>query len=417
MNSIFPWQTLWRFSDWQIRTKLTIAFLLLALAPLALITLYVNGISRNALLIQGAVSLQDAGRSTAQALDGVLAEQSDFIRVVGLMPEVVRYAQNQNDPAARAAAQLVLVSAVQKSPEYESIAIIRPDGRISLSTNPDEVGSDLNLHLYFTQALKGESYVSDPDASPISGQPMIFYSAPIKDTSGSVRAVVRSTVNMDSLWDLVEKDQNIGGTGSFSTLLDENGIRIADSNSRGNRQAFERNLLFRAIAPLPASVEKTLLDEQRFGKSSGGVQVVPLPEIAARMSSGEPGVFTTRSDINNAQNQAVIVSLAYKPWRYVLSSPNETYTAPADMVTLFAAIVAVVLAVIVIGLSIALSRNITRPLLQLTRLADQISLGEFDVQVQVDRRDEIGQLAKAVARMQVSLQAAITRLRARHSTG
>jgi HAMP domain-containing protein len=41
----------------------------------------------------------------------------------------------------------------------------------------------------------------------------------------------------------------------------------------------------------------------------------------------------------------------------------------------------------------------------------------LDAQIDVSRKDEIGELAEAVSRMQVSLQAAIERLRARRTAG
>lgn len=38
----------------------------------------------------------------------------------------------------------------------------------------------------------------------------------------------------------------------------------------------------------------------------------------------------------------------------------------------------------------------TRPIVQLTQVADRISMGELDIQIGIDRKDEIGQLAEAI---------------------
>jgi HAMP domain-containing protein len=76
------------------------------------------------------------------------------------------------------------------------------------------------------------------------------------------------------------------------------------------------------------------------------------------------------------------------------------------------------LLILIIGVTaIFVAREFTNPLNQLAQVADRISLGELDAQIDVSRKDEIGELAEAVSRMQVSLQAAIERLRARRTAG
>lgn len=63
----------------------------------------------------------------------------------------------------------------------------------------------------------------------------------------------------------------------------------------------------------------------------------------------------------------------------------------------------------------AVARSITQPISQLSRVADRLSLGELDAQIEIDSKDEVGELAESISRMQVSLQAAIERLRARRA--
>jgi len=60
------------------------------------------------------------------------------------------------------------------------------------------------------------------------------------------------------------------------------------------------------------------------------------------------------------------------------------------------------------------SQRITRPLLHLTEVADRISMGELGAKIEVKTKDEIGVLADALRRMQISLKAAIERLRRRY---
>ena len=64
-------------------------------------------------------------------------------------------------------------------------------------------------------------------------------------------------------------------------------------------------------------------------------------------------------------------------------------------------------------LSVLFSRRVTQPLLHLADVADRISLGELDVKVASRTNDEIGVLADSIRRMQISLRAAVERLRKR----
>lgn len=68
-----------------------------------------------------------------------------------------------------------------------------------------------------------------------------------------------------------------------------------------------------------------------------------------------------------------------------------------------------VIGLIVVGYSFGLSGRIVA----LTRVADQISLGELDVKIDTRARDEIGAMAMAIERMKDSIQISMERLRRR----
>ena len=66
-----------------------------------------------------------------------------------------------------------------------------------------------------------------------------------------------------------------------------------------------------------------------------------------------------------------------------------------------------------VALAIAIAQTITRPLQHLADVADRMSMGELEVEIDVNQNDEIGKLAESLRRMQTSLRSAIERLRAR----
>jgi len=56
---------------------------------------------------------------------------------------------------------------------------------------------------------------------------------------------------------------------------------------------------------------------------------------------------------------------------------------------------------------------ITKPISHITAVADAISLGDFTTKISINSRDEIGDLAQSIERMQTSLKGAIERLKKR----
>ncbi|ADV67092.1 HAMP domain-containing protein [Deinococcus maricopensis] len=61
------------------------------------------------------------------------------------------------------------------------------------------------------------------------------------------------------------------------------------------------------------------------------------------------------------------------------------------------------------------ARRIVQPIEQLVKSADAISLGQLNTPVRVNQNDEVGDLAQALERMRLSLEAAMERLRKRRS--
>ena len=56
------------------------------------------------------------------------------------------------------------------------------------------------------------------------------------------------------------------------------------------------------------------------------------------------------------------------------------------------------------------ARGISQPILVMSDAATRMSLGQFDVQININSQDEIGMLAKSIIRMQTSLAYAMKRL-------
>ena len=69
---------------------------------------------------------------------------------------------------------------------------------------------------------------------------------------------------------------------------------------------------------------------------------------------------------------------------------------------------------LLVGLIVSLFGNrLAGRIKSLTEVADRISVGELDAVIDIDSKDEIGDLAEAITRMQDSVRLSIERLRRR----
>lgn len=400
-------------AQWRLRGKITFAFLALTLVPLILVRVVNNQITRNALIDQGTLNLKYASAQTADKIDRYMAAGREDIIVARQMPEVSAFVLNPSDPASRANALFVLRALAAKS-DYESVAIINTEGKVALSSDEREINVDVRGFRPVQEALEGRISVGDPVLNPFDNSPSVGFAAPVTLAGSSVPlGVIRSRLSLFGIWGIVEADLGAAGAGSYGILLDEHGIRLAESISVGKREFVTQNLLYRAIAPLAPEATQRVLTERRFGALKD-IPVLALPEMADALAANTP-VFATTADNSTERHQAAASPLKYRPWRYVLVAPLSTFTSAADTLTAVSLALGLVAMLAAVIAAFYTARAITRPVVQLTQVADRISLGELDAQVQVTSRDEIGELAEAIARMQASLQAAIERLRTRRA--
>jgi methyl-accepting chemotaxis protein len=99
----------------------------------------------------------------------------------------------------------------------------------------------------------------------------------------------------------------------------------------------------------------------------------------------------------------------------VLAVQQEEQEAFAvlEQILLFGMILFGATIVVVLLVALLAGRAITKPINQLTDVAERISLGELDAEIHVKSKDEIGELAGAIQRMADSIRLSIERLRRR----
>ena len=367
-----------RIRFWQ---KVLGALLCVGIIPVALVSMVSVQTTRQDLTSLGVTNIQQRSTSTAGAIDAYLQSRLGDIVLVGKLPDIIRFGQNLKDPAAKAAARVALSAAAARSPEYESVAVVDPDGTIIAASILTDEGTSVKFREYFTTAFKGTPYISDPSYSVITNKPALFFSAPVMD-GDKVLAVVRTRVNLAMIWDVVEGDLGAVGAGAHGFLVDDYGIRLAVSETKGHRDQAE-SLIYKPIAPIEAETAKKLAADKRFGtKTPEQLVIDPLPTLKTALDKLPRGI-TTSSQFSfgeaDLEQRGVVTRLTAKPWAYVLAVPIATYTKAADDATVNATSMVIVGLLLSLVIGVLLTRSLVRPLRRLVGEATMVSTGDVDL--------------------------------------
>jgi nitrogen fixation/metabolism regulation signal transduction histidine kinase len=105
-----------------------------------------------------------------------------------------------------------------------------------------------------------------------------------------------------------------------------------------------------------------------------------------------------------------------KPERAIeekINSIERKYLQEYEMKIQIFYLVILIALIITIGVIYYYSRSVIRPILNLSEVADKISMGDLDTPIQVRGKGEVRVLAESIERMQTSVKAAIERLQKR----
>lgn len=160
-------------------------------------------------------------------------------------------------------------------------------------------------------------------------------------------------LNLDYIWSVVQSDKGIGNNGS-SFILDQNGVRIADT--------FKQHL-FTAVAPLPSHLQQQITTENWY-ETNSGPPVQANTTLADILKSPNSPTHFTLTSFDQAQNyQAAFAKTTTLPWTYFVISPGSVVTQVADqqlLTTIAGAFILLLLAALVGMLA---SNRISRPIM------------------------------------------------------
>jgi methyl-accepting chemotaxis protein len=247
------------------------------------------------------------------------------------------------------------------------------DGR-NIARSDDVPPKDYSDRQYYKDIIKGKKLSWQTLIGKTSKKPSLVLAVPI-NRGNQLIGVMAAAMTIDEISKYVARWKK-GKTG-YAFLIDEKGKVVAHQ-------------------------------EKQFVVKEENLSGHPL------IASFKKGNWTTHTaHFNNNKGKAFYghVRKIKRGWAIALQQADAEVFEPLKRVQDQALILLIATIVIVSLIAWISARAIVTPIMKLTEIAERMSLGDLNMQINIPSKDEIGLLAQAIKRMQTSLRLAMERLR------
>lgn len=257
---------------------------------------------------------------------------------------------------------------------FNTIYFADGTGAMKFTTDPNQIGVGAADMKWYTEAMKGNSYISDAMVDELTKQPFIYVSTPVLDQYQKPAAVIGAKMDLNNMQQLV-KSAKIGEQG-IAYIVDRNGVVLAHRD-------FKEKVL-----SVYNAAENKIKGAQNIVDGVSGATIY-------QNDKGEEvyGVFTQIPSSNWGMITELPVSEALQP--------VKDATGKITVMAIGAFILAV------IG-SLLLAFMITKPLKDMAKVASLVKGGDLSKRIKVTAKDEIGDLQIAFNQMTDSLSGVLS---------
>jgi len=342
-----------------------------AIIPLVLTLAFTYLVTRPALIDQYTTAMQSDASTRVQLINNYLAERFGDAKTLAHVPSIEAFlllsptATPAEVADATVHATYGLAAGRVKDKNYELWALFDLQGNPMLAYPPQQVANEVISAQELTRVASGNTFISPVFYSSDTKKASVHIYVPITNqdilppgTNANMIGFARATLNIDYIWNnIVQKDQGNNGAGSYAFILDENGVRIADTNA---------NERFTSVAPLAPAIQQQITQEARFG-THADVPVKADTNLAQHLHNrNTTASFQEQPAGRNEDFQVVrqATDATLVPWNYFVLSPIKAVTSLATQELLTILLVAVVASVIVAFIGLLAGRGLTRPIMR-----------------------------------------------------
>ena len=368
-----------------IKKKTILLFLILALIPLLVMRLVVYPKAQKALQESLIQNLQSVGHKQAELIKGWTVERKGDVRVFAENPFTLLATRITMDDK-RFWRISRYTHYIKYEYGYKDILISDAEGIIHVSTTKGKEGTDISEHEYFKKAMDGETYISQimPSNIPIAnefgklvtGLPTMLVSAPITDQN-RIMGVACFRVDVTKISEFL-RSIKLGESGE-TYLINKQGYMITESRfvpylkKKGlikERTTLEIKLINPKTGKLTKSVSECLEGDEGYDGNGyldyRGVKVIGFWQWIAELDWG------------------IIAEIDYEEgYQEVIKLHRNVST------------IMIIVTIGIIGFAFIMGQRMTAPILYLTDATRRMSSGDLTQNVNINSKDELGELANS----------------------
>ncbi|HHT9137574.1 MAG TPA: diguanylate cyclase [Candidatus Wunengus sp. YC60] len=388
------------FKNLSISKKLLIILLLVSILPLFIITCGFYTLVKTRLTEQTKHILKVQSEDVAVAINRYTNYKFKHLYKIADMPQLIYVLRNvEHRPHIPDRIISSLQTQLRIDPDFLSFSVMDAKGNVVLSTG-DIVNINFGNRLFFSEAIKGERYVSAPSLD--EGKPSIYFSIPMR-CEGKVVGVLAAQCKAEELWELIKTENGRVGQGNLVILSNSDGVRIAHSTNK--------DLIFKSWATLTPEVREQILKEERYGSDIKEISSTDKPEVMNVVTKESPQqYFWHELDIGTVTYHSAL-KVMDNGWRIISTIPESTFLVPVSTGIFHIGIISAIIACVVIVASIVIGRLSTKRIQIFASISKEIAGGNFTNEVPFTDGDEIGQLGKAFNIMVTSIRRKIEQLK------
>lgn len=343
-----------------LSVRISIGLVLAAIVPLTVTLAVSEWQARPTLIAQANTAMGSDAATRVQLIDTYFSERLLDALTVAQIPSVQTFLAEPpgNQDLARLASDILAAALFRDQRYYITWSLFDPRGQLRLfyPRRPALHGQFLLPPEDLQRGLSGKTFISSVYYDPATKKASVdLYTPVVAASTHTLLGLVQAELGIDYIWDIVSHDRGANGRGSYAFILDENGVRIADTES---------DQRFTAVAPLPPNIQASISSEERYGQTTP-VPVLVDPGLAARLHSASPSpTFQLEPAGQSELFQGTQHTTSMVPWTYFVLSPMSTVTAVADQQLLIIGLVASVMFVVAALIGLFVGRRMTQPILR-----------------------------------------------------
>jgi len=250
---------------------------------------------------------------------------------------------------------------------YDSITIINAKGIVVTGTS-GSTGTDRSDKEYFKESIAGKNYISEVETSLSTGRLVTYFSMPVYDTDGyEIIGVVLASAGLKEINARYVVPVKLLDDFGYAMIVNKTGTIVGHKDEKMLGEKFDIGLQYNifSMTDEPAALEEV-------------VNGIPSMLFIDKNISAEwfPIIVCPLSDFRIAANNLAVLNMALT--------------------------IAVVL--ILSFIVYFMIEGITHSLSSAIKYADEVSHGNLDINLSIERNDEVGTLAQSLRNMVASLK-------------